>query len=104
MHVIPSQRDAYLSALNEADEGNISRMEEFLRVLIGSSLVDLLDQVGTAQDELLSLESASKISPYSEKYLALRCKPGELPSLKVGREWLTSKSVLRLYQKYTGRK
>jgi Fic family protein len=104
VHVIPFQRDAYLYALNAAAEGNLLVMEEFLRVLMGASMIDLLDSVGTAQDELLSLEDAAKISPYDKKYLALRCKQGELPALKVGREWRTSKRAVQLYKKHTGRK
>jgi hypothetical protein len=71
---------------------------------MGASLLDLLDQVGTANDELISLKNASKISPYSEKYLALRCKQGELPSLRSGREWRTSKFAIELYIEYVGRK
>ena len=86
IHIIPPYRNSYLLGLNQAAEGNYCYLENFFRILMGASLIDLLDQVGTANDELISLKEASKIEPYSEKYLALRCKQGELPSLRSGRD------------------
>ena len=104
VHVLPAHRDDYLDALNSAAKNDFIPLENLLKTLMASSLLDLLDQVGTAQDELISLKNAAKKSPYSENYLALRCKQGELPALKSGREWRTSERALDLYRKHTGRK
>jgi hypothetical protein len=104
VHVLPSNRNDYLNGLNNAAEVDFSYLNNLLRILMGASLLDLLDQVGTADDELISLKAASRITPYSEKYLALRCNQGELPSLRSGREWRTSKLALELYQEQVGRK
>jgi Fic family protein len=104
VHVLPYYRNDYLNGLNHAVNGDFGYLENLLRILMGASLLDLLDQVGTADDELISLKDASNISPYSEKYLALRCKQGELPSLRSGREWRTSKLAIELYKEFIGRK
>jgi len=104
VHILPANRDDYLDSLNRAADGNFVPLENLLRSLMASSLMDLLDQVGTAEDELISLKDAARLSPYSENYLALRCKQGELPSIKSGREWRTSSRALALYKQYTGRK
>lgn len=104
VHILPTHRDNYLKGLNEAAKGDLSYLDNFLKIIMGSSLLDLLDQLGTAEDELISLKDAASLSPYNEKYLALRCKQGEIPSLMSGREWRTSKWALELYQEHVGRK
>jgi hypothetical protein len=71
---------------------------------MGSSLVDLLNQVGTSEDELMNLKKISKLVPYGPKYLALRCQQGIVPAVKTGREWQTSKRVLELYAKHVARR
>ena len=104
VHVLPAHRDDYLDALNSVAKNDFIPLENLLKTLMASSLLDLLDAVGTAQDELISLKKAAKLSPYSENYLALRCKQGELPALKSGREWRTSERALGQYREHTGRK
>jgi Fic family protein len=104
VHVLPAHRSDYLNALNRAAKDEFNYLENLLRILMGASLLDLLDQVGTMDDELISLKAASAITPYSKKYLALRCKQGELPSLLSGRQWRTSKWALELYSEHVGRK
>ncbi len=103
VHVLPMHRDDYLESLNQAAKGNFELLENLLKRLMASSLIDLLDQIGTAKDELISLKQAAKKSPYSENYLALRCKQGELPALKEGREWRTSERALGLYVEHVAR-
>jgi Fic family protein len=104
VHVLPRNRNQYLEGLNNASNGDFFVLENLVKELMGASLVDLLDQVGTKKDRLISLKSAAREFPYSEKYLALRCKQGELPALMSGREWRTSKRVLELYRDFVGRK
>ena len=104
VHVLPANRDDYLNSLNSAAQGDFMPLKNLLKTLMASSLLDMLDAVGTAQDELISLKKATKLSPYSENYLALRCKQGELPALKSGREWRTSERALGLYVEHIARK
>ena len=104
VHALPAHRDDYLDALNSAAKDDFIPLENLLKILMASSLLDMLDAVGTAQDELISLKKVANLSPYSENYLALRCKQGELPALKSGREWRTSKRALELYIEHIARK
>ncbi len=104
IHVLPTNRKEYLDALNKAAHDDYFPLVNLLKILMSSSLLDLLDQVGTKKDRLMNLKIATKASPYREKYLALRCKQGELPALKSGREWRTSERALELYINNVGRK
>lgn len=103
VHVLPEHRDDYLDSLNDAARGDSEPLEGFLKARMGSSLVDLLDQLGTEEDELISLQGGSEKSPYGARYLALRCKQGKLPALKSNGRWKTSERALRLYKNYVGR-
>ena len=104
VHILPIHRDHYLRSLNEAAGGDFTVLENLLKILMGSSLIDMLDQAGTSEDKLISLSEASDVVPHSEKYLALRCKQGEIPSLKSKGQWRTSRRALELYQRHIGRK
>ena len=106
VHILPEHRDEYLDGLNLAQtEGDLSSLAYLFGKLMGASLLDLLDEVGTAEDELMTLKKAASTSPYSEKYLALRCKQGKLPAVRSkGNRWLVSKRVLRLYRDHAGRR
>lgn len=104
VHVLQRHLRIYLDALNNAARGDLSPLEGFLKLLMGASLVDLLDQVGTSGDELMNLREISKSTPYGPKYLALRCQQGVMPSVKTGGEWRTSKRVLQLYARHGARK
>ncbi len=103
IHVLPEHREDYLNSLNDAAEGDFGALEDFLKARMGSSLVDLLDQLGTERDELISLQEASEESSYGARYLALRCKQGELPALKSNGRWKTSERALELYKREVGR-
>ncbi len=104
IHVLPINRDKYLKALNKAAKDDFLLLEEFIKFLIGGSLLDILDQVGVAKDELISLKEATRLSPYDRKYLALRCKQGELPAFRTGKKWMTSERALELYSNFVSNK
>jgi hypothetical protein len=70
---------------------------------MASSLLDLLDQVGTKEDELMPLKRAAKLAGHSEKYLALRCKQGELPGVQTSKAWMTSRRAVEMYGEKVGR-
>ena len=84
VHVLPLDRERYLRALDRGEDGNLSDLTEFLRVAMSRSLLDLLDQVGTKEDELKPLRKFGSKATYTAKYLALRANQGKLPALKVG--------------------
>jgi len=104
VHVLPPDRDRYLRCLDAARSDGLAKLEGFLREAMARSLLDLLDQVGTADDELKPLKALASRGPYSAKYLALRASQGVLPALKVSGDWRTSRRALRAYREALGRK
>jgi Fic family protein len=103
VHVLPPDRDAYLSAMDKGHESDLTDLVSLFKVLMGRSLLDLLDQVGTADDELKTLKNLASKSPYSAHYLSLRSGQGILPAIKIAGDWQTSLRALRLYREFTGR-
>jgi len=49
------------------------------------------------QPEYISLQEATKYCSYSQEYLALRARQGKLKSIKIGRNWATTKEWLEEY-------
>ena len=97
VHILPPDRDRYLRSLNRGHSKGLEEFEGFLKEAMARSLLDLLDQVGTATDELKPLKAFERRGPYSAKYLALRASQGELPAVKVSGDWRTSARALGLY-------
>lgn len=102
VHILPVNREEYLSAL-EAGETDLTDLIRLLEKLLASSLLDLLDQVGTKDDELMPLTKAAGLAGHSENYLALRCKQGELPGIQTSKAWKTSKRAIEVYAENIGR-
>ncbi len=103
VHILPPDRDRYLDALEAGHSGDLSGLEEFLRGAMSRSLLDLLNLVGTAKDELRPLPHFEQEGPHSAKYLALRAGQGELPAIKRSRVWHTSERAFALYRELVGR-
>ena len=92
-----------MSAMESGHQSDLLALVSFLKELMGRSLLDMLDQVGTADDELRPLKKLVSKGPYSAHYLSLRAGQGELPAIKVSGDWRTSVRALRLYREFTGR-
>ena len=103
IHILPPDRSRYLKCLDWGHDGNLADMEEFFRVTMGRSLLDLLDQVGTREDELRPLKRVAGKSPYSAKYLGLRASQERLPALKLSGDWHTSERAIRVYRELVAR-
>ena len=103
VNIIPPDRERYLSSMRKADEGDLASLIDLLEELMGKSLMDLLDQVGTPDDELKPLRSFARRGSYSANYLTLRAGQGELPAVKVKGDWHTSSRALELYKTFVGR-
>jgi Fic family protein len=98
VHIVPPDRDRYLDCMNRGHTGDLSCLLEFVRELMGRSMLDLLDQLGTAEDELRPLKQLEKKSGHSAKYLRLRAGQGKLPALKRLGDWHTSRRAIQLYR------
>ena len=103
VHILPPDRSRYLKGLEKGHGGDLEDLEEFLRVTMSRSLLDLLDQVGTREDELKPLKKVAGKGKYSMKYLALRASQERLPAVKVSGDWRTSERAVRLYRDLVGR-
>ena len=103
VHILPPDRDRYLDCMNRGHTRDLSCLLEFITELMGRSILDLLDQVGTAEDELKPLKQLERKSGHSAKYLRLRAGQGKLPALKVSGDWHTSRRAIGLYRERVGR-
>jgi Fic family protein len=103
VHILPPDREVYLSAIERGQSSDLSDLVSLLKELMGRSILDLLDQVGTADDELRLLKDLVSKGPYSAHYLSLRAGQGMLPAIKVAGDWRTSVRAFRLYREFTGR-
>jgi Fic family protein len=103
VHVLPPDRKSYLDAMERGHSSDLSDLVALLKELMARSILDLLDQVGTADDELKSLKKLAPKGTYSAHYLSLRAGQGQLPAIKVAGDWRTSHRALRLYREFTGR-
>ena len=103
VHILPQDSKPYLSAMERGHSSDLSDLTSLLKVLMGRSLLDLLDQVGTADDELKPLRYFESKGPYTAQYLRLRAGQGKLPALKVAGDWHTSKRAFGYYRVKTKR-
>lgn len=103
VHVLPPDRRQYVLALESGHSGDLSKLNAFFRTAMARSLLDLLDQVGTRDDELKPLRDVKERGEHSTKYMGLRASQGELPAVKVSGKWHTSERAVRLYNEIVGR-
>lgn len=103
VHVLPPDRERYLDCMERGHSGDISDLLGLIQELMSRSLLDLLDQLGTADDELKSLKQLEGMSVHSAKYLRLRAGQGRLPAVKRSGDWYSSKRAVALYRETVGR-
>ncbi len=103
VHILPQDRKRYLLAMEEGHSSSLSDLVSLIQDLAGRSLLDLLDQVGTPDDELRPLKSFESKGPYTAQYLRLRASQGKIPAMKVAGDWRTSRRAFQLYRRSTGR-
>jgi len=88
-------RSKYLKTLAEADSGNTSNFVNFIARCAEKALDMYLDAL--EEPEILTLDGASKITPYSQEYLSLLARKGLLGAYKQGRNWVVSRQELDRY-------
>src|SRR2546423_1058873 len=49
--------------------------------------------------DLLSITEAARLTPYSAEYLSWLARNGQLPAVKIARNWLTTTSVVTAFVK-----
>ena len=62
----------------------------------------MLEEKETTTKKYISLMEATQSCNYSQEYLSLRARQGKLKSVKVGRNWFTTKEWLEEYLQHNG--
>jgi hypothetical protein len=60
-------------------------------------------QTKSSAENLISLNSAAELTPYSADYLNLLVRREKLPAQKIGRNWYTSQEAIRWYLRRQGK-
>jgi Fic family protein len=83
-------RPKYLRALSEADHGNLTPFANFTANCVERSL-DIYLLAFEKEAEILTLKEASKLSPYTQEYLSLLARKGNIDAFKLQRNWVITK-------------
>jgi Fic family protein len=91
-------RPKYLRALSEADHGNLAPFANFIARSVERSL-DMYLLAFEKEAEILTLAEASKLTPYTQEYLSLLARKGDIGAFKLRRNWVITKKALNEYLK-----
>jgi len=91
-------RAEYLRALSEADNGNLVPFVNFSAKAVERSL-DIYLLAFEKEAEILTLAEASKLAPYTQEYLSLLARKGNIGAFKLRRNWVITKKTLSEYLK-----
>ena len=98
-------RQQYYRVLAQADLGRDAPLVNFVGRAAEQSLTLYLEactpQSGppAAEDEWLPLREAAQGTPYSQAYLSLLARKGQLEAVKRGRIWYTTRRAIETYQR-----
>jgi Fic family protein len=88
-------RDKYIRALREADQGSLSDFVNYVARCAERTLDIYLNTI--EEQDVLTLSEASRMTSYSQEYLSLLARSGRLAAFKEGRNWLVSRRELERY-------
>jgi Fic family protein len=89
-------RPKYLRTLSDADNGNMVPFANFLANCIERSL-DIYLLAFEKEAEILTLAEASRLTPYTQEYLSLLARKGNIGAFKLRRNWIITKKTLNEY-------
>jgi Fic family protein len=95
INITQNERRKYLDALKEADLGNLFDFVNFIAKSAEKVLDIYLNSI--EEPDILTLNEASKISPYSADYLGLLSRKGRIGSFKENNRWYIRKDELMRY-------
>ena len=105
--ILKVERKKYIRTLEEAHNENYAPFVNFLARNIERSLslwIDALKIPSKGNNEdYISLAEASKLCSYSQEYLSLLARKGKLESIKIGRDWVTTRKAIKEYMKRNGK-
>lgn len=97
--ILKNDRKKYYDALNQANNGDYSKLLLLILQAVERSLNIYLGSLNNTYD---SYESISAIVedpsvPYNQEYVSLLARQGKIDAFKEGRNWLTTKDVVLEY-------
>jgi Fic family protein len=92
-----ADRQRYFDALEAGHGGDLGPLEDFIGVVMGRSLVTLLDLVGVDEDVLKPLEEMEERGEGFLAYSEHMAEEGKLPAVRVGNTWHSSMRALELF-------
>jgi len=98
--ILKVDRKRYYRVLNQANVGNQEPLDDFIGRSIERSLVLYLNSVtpNLSDDKVfITLKEATKYCDYSREYLSLLSRKGRLASIKIGKDWMTTKEAIEEY-------
>lgn len=106
--ILKSDRRQYYQVLMQADAGRMAPLANFVGKAVERSLALYLE-AGTPQtshppaDEAwISLAQAAEGTSYSQEYLSLLARKGQLEAIKRGRVWFTTRRAVAEYRRAVG--
>ena len=111
-------RKRYYRVLAEADDGEMDGLVNFVGSAVDASLSDYLRAAtpadastsqgktvregratyGIVHGRYITLAEAAQGTPYSQEYLSLLARKGQLDALKIGRNWHTTHAAVAAYR------
>lgn len=98
--ILKVDRKRYYRVLNQANVGNQLPLDDFIGRSIERSLSLYLNSVtpNLSDDKMfITLKEATKYCDYSREYLSLLSRKGKLASIKIGKDWMTTKEAIEEY-------
>jgi len=90
------EKNQYFRVLQYADNGHLSPFSTLIAKEVHESLLFYLSNL-LEDEQLIPLKELSKDSPYSQEYLSLRARQGQLDAIKIENMWHSSKQALEDY-------
>jgi len=103
VHLVPEDGPRYEAAIEAGHSGDHHPLVAMIGELMGRSLLLMLDGIGGESDRMLRVSKLARDGPYTAKYLALRASQGQLPAVKRGGRWWTSRRAVGLYRRDVGK-
>lgn len=100
--ILKVDRKRYYRVLNEANLGRKDNYENFIGRAIERSLILYLNSVEPDQKQekmFINLKEATRYCEYSQEYLSLLARKGNLSAVKINRNWMTTKEAIEEYVK-----
>jgi len=105
--ILKTERKKYIRTLEEAHNEDYAPFVNFIARNMERSLSLWIDALKIPikgnNEAYISLAEASKICPYSQEYLSLLARKGRLETIKLGRNWVTTRKAVKEYMKRNGK-